>query len=176
MHVYIYIYIYIYIIIYVCIYIHIYIVILMCIYIYIYIYIQRKRERERERDMCIYIYICTHVDIYIYIYICIYIHTHTYTHTNMCGASPSGCGPKLGLLRTACHWGCGGPGKVRSLSIISIFEFQFESLKSEQIHCGCLFDTMSDFNVPGSRPQKTRLNFRNQPYITSLCYRHYIIS
>ena len=32
--------------------------------------------------------------------------------------------------------------------------FQFESLKSEQINCGCFFDTMSDFNVPGSRPQK----------------------
>ena len=32
--------------------------------------------------------------------------------------------------------------------------FQFESLKSEQINCGCFFDAMSDFNVPGSRPKK----------------------
>ena len=30
------------------------------------------------------------------------------------------------------------------------------SLKSEQINCGCFFDTMSDFNVPGSRPKETR--------------------
>ena len=46
------------------------------------------------------------------------------------------------------------PPRLRSVSIISIFEFQFESLKSEQINCGCFFDTMSDFNVPGSRPKK----------------------
>ena len=32
--------------------------------------------------------------------------------------------------------------------------FQFESLKSEQINCGCFIDTMSDFNVPGSGPKK----------------------
>ena len=31
---------------------------------------------------------------------------------------------------------------------------QLESLKSEQINCGCFFDTMSDFNVPGSRPKQ----------------------
>ena len=30
------------------------------------------------------------------------------------------------------------------------------SLKSEQIDCGCFFDTLSDFNVPGSRHKKTR--------------------
>ena len=30
------------------------------------------------------------------------------------------------------------------------------SLKSEQINCGCFFGTMSGFNVPGSRPKKTR--------------------
>ena len=37
---------------------------------------------------------------------------------------------------------------------------QFESLKSEQINCGCFFDTMSDFNVPGSRPKKNTMKFR----------------
>ena len=37
--------------------------------------------------------------------------------------------------------------------------FQFESLKSEQINCGCFFDTMSDFKVPGARPKKT-MKFR----------------
>ena len=37
---------------------------------------------------------------------------------------------------------------------------QFESLKSEQINCGCFFDTMSDFNVPGSRPNKNTMKFR----------------
>ena len=35
-------------------------------------------------------------------------------------------------------------------------DFQFERLKSEQINCGCFFYTMPDFNVPGSRPKKTR--------------------
>ena len=38
--------------------------------------------------------------------------------------------------------------------------FQFECLKSEQIDCGCLFDTMSDFNfacvIP--REKETRTN------------------
>ena len=34
------------------------------------------------------------------------------------------------------------------------------SLKSEQINCGCFFDTMSDFNVPGSRPNKNTMKFR----------------
>ena len=48
---------------------------------------------------------------------------------------------------------------------------QFESLKSEQIHCGCSVDPMPDFNVPGSRPQKTRWNFGNRPYVT----RYYIM-
>ena len=38
------------------------------------------------------------------------------------------------------------------------------SLKSEQINCGCFVDTMSDFNVPGSRPKKTLWDFGNQPY------------
>ena len=28
------------------------------------------------------------------------------------------------------------------------------------------FDTMSDFNVPGSRPKKTRWNFGNRPQVT----------
>ena len=31
---------------------------------------------------------------------------------------------------------------------------QLESFKSEQLNCGCFFDTMSDFNVPGFRPKK----------------------
>ena len=35
----------------------------------------------------------------------------------------------------------------------NLSNFPFESLKSEQINCGCFFDTMSDFNVPGSRPK-----------------------
>ena len=33
-------------------------------------------------------------------------------------------------------------------------------VKSEEIDCGCLFDTMSTFNVPGSRPQKNTMKFR----------------
>ena len=41
--------------------------------------------------------------------------------------------------------------------------FQFENLKSEPINCGCVFDTMSDFNVPGSPPQKTLYKFGNRP-------------
>ena len=38
--------------------------------------------------------------------------------------------------------------------------FQFESLKSGQFNCGCFFDTMSAFNVPGSRPNKNTMKFR----------------
>ena len=45
---------------------------------------------------------------------------------------------------------------IQSVSIISIFEFSIRESQSEQIDCGCFFDTMSDFNVPGSRPKKTR--------------------
>ena len=33
-------------------------------------------------------------------------------------------------------------------------------VKSEQIKCGCFFDAMSDFNVPGSRPNKNTMKFR----------------
>ena len=77
----------------------------------------------------VYTYVCVYIYIYMhtrtYIYIYIYIHVYIYIYIH-----------------------------IRSVSIISIFEFQFESLKSEQINCGCSFDTMSDFNAPGSRPKK----------------------
>ena len=42
------------------------------------------------------------------------------------------------------------------------------------------FDTMSDFNVPGSRPKQTRINFGNRPYCYMIeeelyCQTHYIM-
>ena len=36
------------------------------------------------------------------------------------------------------------------------FNLRIFNFKSEQINCACFFDTMSDFNVPGSRPKQTQ--------------------
>ena len=97
------------------------------------------------------------MSLYIYIYMCIDLFVHLFMYMLL-----------LLLLLPSASWGptllpptlpsARPPGhpwlRTRSVSIISIFEFPFESLKSEQLNCGCFLDTMSDFNVPGSRPKK----------------------
>ena len=76
---------------------------------------------------------------YVCMYVCMYIYIYIYY------ASPSTRG---GLLAEA-EVDDGAPTVGFQFQSSN---FQFESLKSGQFHCGCSFDTMSDFNVPGSRP------------------------
>ena len=52
---------------------------------------------------------------------------------------------------------------IRSVFIISIARFQIERLKSWKLIC-CLFvRAVSNFKLPGSRPQKQICNFENWP-------------
>ena len=82
--------------------------------------------------------------IYKHMYLCVYVlyGIHSITH-NVFATHPA-----RALVRMSYAMCCRFPYFLSS-------NFQFESLKSEQIKCGCFFGTMSDFNVPGSRPKKT---------------------
>ena len=69
------------------------------------------------------------------------------------------------VLQTGLGMGMGTNGTAYGrFPLFQSSNFQFERIKSEQINCGCVFDTMSDFNVPGSRPKQTQWNFGNRPY------------
>ena len=59
-------------------------------------------------------------------------------------------------------------------SKFQIAKFQIERLKSQKQICCLCVRTVSNFKLPGSRPQKQTLNFENWPYtiayFTILCY------
>ena len=118
----------------------------MCVDIYIYIYRERERcicmyiyiyiiDRDRERDAHTHTHTHTHTHIYIYIYTCIHtrmsacicIHTHT-MHAYIHTVGFHNFNLRSFNLRMS------NPNKL----IVDVF-----------------VDTMSDFNVPGSRPKTT---------------------
>ena len=82
-----------------------------------------------------------------------YIHTRPFL--------PEAC-PLVKVVSCCSTRGRESVGAVARKRVHTVFSNNFNlrifklSLKSEQINCGCFFDTMSDFNVPGSRPKKTR--------------------
>ena len=63
------------------------------------------------------------------------------------------------------------------LSTVGFHNFNLRILnlrvKSEQFNCGCFFDTMSDFNVPGSRPKQTLYKFGKRPCWFKYRIKHY---
>ena len=81
----------------------------------------------------IYIYIYTHVYLYIYIYIYTYICTFTHTYT-----------------RTRTHT------RTVGFHDFNLRIFNLRVSNPNKLIVYVFFDTMSDFNVPGSRPKKTR--------------------
>ena len=78
-----------------------------------------------------------------------------YSKTSACG---------LARARPASRQACGMRAInrvfVRSVSIISIFEFQFESLKSEDIYCGCFVLTRYRISMCQGLGPKNTMTFR----------------
>ena len=124
------------------IYIYIYMYISLSLYIYVYIYI--------------YIYVCVYIYIYIYIYICSVAH--------YIRASWGFARPQRGQVRR---------GNSSCLNYLTVAygrfpwfqssSFQFESLKSEQINCGCFCWHDVGFQCARVSAPKTRWNFGNRP-------------
>ena len=86
--------------------------------------------------------------IYIYLSIYIYIYTYTYTYIYI----------YIHYYYYHCYYYHYHDYHYGRFPSFQSSNFQFESFKSEQIDCGCLFDTMSDFNVPGSRPKRNEIS------------------
>ena len=53
-----------------------------------------------------------------------------------------------------------GVGQSGRFSIVSIFEFSIWESQIRTNQLWMFFDTMSDFNVPGSRTKQNTMNFR----------------
>ena len=111
------------------------------------------------------------------------LHTHTVklTHcslhsSNVSNMIPGGevspCGPYCPIPRGAARRGearCNGAarrGPTRHTVGFHNFNLRIFNLRvsnPNKLIVDVFFDTMSDFNVPGSRPKETRWNFGNRP-------------
>ena len=137
-----------------------------CTYIYIYIYI--------------YIYVHTYIYIYIYTY-CIYTHIHTYIyiyiHTHTCVYDVVILYIYIYIyvlccLQKAARSPCASstprtlPSRASTVGFqnVNLRIFNLRVSNPNKLIVDIFVDTMSDFNVPGSRPKKTRWTFGNRPY------------
>ena len=112
-----------------------------------------------------YTYVYMYIHAYTYIYIYIYIHTHIHTYTYICiYIVRVGRHALRALVRGARRRGAGeAAGRLARVFVVTVgfhnFNLRIFNLRvsnPNKLIVDVFVDTMSDFNVPGSRPKKTR--------------------
>ena len=147
--------------------------IIKCMYMYIYIYTHICRERYVYVCVCmcmyVYVYIHIHIHIHIYLSLSIYIYTHTYAYVHLSCAYWWLMNIAIGTLHSH-EISCLAMSVVEATTARTFgfhnFNLRIFNLRVSnpiKLLVDTFFDTVSDFNVPGSRPKKTRWNFGNRP-------------
>ena len=140
-------------------------------YIYIYTYISISVSISLSLSLYIYIYKHIYIYIYIYIYISlslyIYIYIYIYTHDV---PYPLKAAEALegvqGEQRP--EEGLGGIFGAVGFHNFNLRIFNLRVSNPNKLIVDVFFDTMSHFNVPGSRPNKNTMKFRKSTVLLNI--------